>query len=113
MEIGSAHARLHGVAYEVSMQMKEAGCKAEIRETILGHIQRGGTPIAFDRILATLFGVKAFEMVMNGEYGRMVTYKNNDISTASLTDAVKAYNYVDTNGTLVNAARGIGISFGD
>jgi len=112
-EIGSAHVRLGGVAYEVSRQMKEAGCNAEIRETILGHIQRGGTPIAFDRILATLFGVKAFEMVMNGEYGRMVTYKNNDMSTASLTDAVTAYNYVDTNGTLVNAARGIGISFGD
>ena len=112
-EVGVEHVRLGGIAYRLSAEMKAAGCKAEIRETVLGHIQRGGTPIAFDRVLATLFGVKAFEMVLKREYGKMVTYKNNDICTAPLKEAVTAYNYVKTNGTMVKSARGIGISFGD
>ena len=43
-----------------------------MHETVLGHLQRGGTPTAYDRILATQFGVKAFEMVLNEEYGKMV-----------------------------------------
>ena len=112
-EVGVEHVRRGGIAYRLSAAMKAAGCKAEIRETVLGHIQRGGTPIAFDRVLATLFGVKAFEMVLKREYGKMVTYKNNDICTAPLKEAVTAYNYVKTNGTMVKSARGIGISFGD
>lgn len=112
-EVGSEHVRLGGIAYRLSTEMKNAGCKADIRETVLGHVQRGGTPIAFDRVLATLFGVKAFEMVLNREYGKMVTYRNNDICTAPLKEAVTAYNFVKINGTMVNSARGIGISFGD
>ena len=112
-EVGVEHVRLGGIAYRLSAEMKAAGCKAEIRETVLGHIQRGGTPIAFDRVLATLFGVKAFEMVLKREYGKMVTYKNNDVCTAPLKEAITAYNYVKTNGTMVKSARGIGISFGD
>src|SRR6267142_2560465 len=51
-EKGSEHVRLGGVADQLSKQLKDAGCKAEIRETVLGHVQRGGTPSAFDRVLA-------------------------------------------------------------
>ena len=51
-ERGSEHVRLVGVAYQLTKQLKDAGCKAEIRETVLGHVQRGGGPVAFDRILA-------------------------------------------------------------
>jgi 6-phosphofructokinase 1 len=109
----SAHVRLGGVAYQLSQQLKDAGCKAEIREAVLGHVQRGGTPIAFDRILATLFGVKAFEMVLNKEFGQMVAFKNNDITTVSLEEAIKTYNFVDKNNFLVHAAKTTGISFGD
>lgn len=109
----SAMGRLGGVAYQLSQQLKDAGCKAEIRETILGHVQRGGTPIASDRILATLFGVKAFEMVLEKDFGKMVSYRGNQITTAFLKEATETYNYVDKNDFLVSAAKGIGISFGD
>ncbi|MCS6832206.1 MAG: ATP-dependent 6-phosphofructokinase [Flammeovirgaceae bacterium] len=112
-EVGYENLRLGGVAYQLSHQLKEAGCKADIRETVLGHIQRGGTPVAFDRILATQFGVKAFEMVLDKEYGRMVAYKNNDITTVTLEEAVSSYNYVNLDSYLIKAARGVGISFGD
>ena len=107
------HVRLGGVAYLLSQQLKHAGCNAEVREAVLGHVQRGGTPIAFDRILATLFGVKAFEMVLNGEFGNMVCYHGNKIGSVSLKEATSSYNFVDRDSYLIKAARGIGISFGD
>ena len=112
-EEGAEHIRLGGVAYQLSHQLKEAGCEAEIRETVLGHTQRGGTPIAFDRLLATLFGVKAFEMVLDKEFGKMVAYKNNGITSVSLLEATKEYNFVKKDSYLLKAARGTGISFGD
>ncbi|MTI39776.1 6-phosphofructokinase [Fulvivirga lutimaris] len=112
-EVGYENQRLRGVAFALSAQLKAAGCKADIRETVLGHTQRGGTPIAFDRILATLFGVKAFEMVLNKEYGRMASYRNNNITSVSLKDAISDYNYIKTDNYMVKAAKAIGISFGD
>jgi len=112
-EKGSEHVRLGGVAYQLSKQLKDAGCKAEIRETVLGHVQRGGTPVAFDRVLATLFGVKAFELVLQGQFGQMVTYRNNTISSVSLEEATRSYNFVNKDSFLVQAAKGLGISFGD
>ncbi len=112
-ETGRGHVRLGGVAYQLSQQLKDAGCEADIRETVLGHTQRGGTPIAFDRLLATLFGVKAFEMIVEGTFGEMVAYKNNEICSVSFEEAVREYNFVKTDSFVVKAARGIGISFGD
>ena len=113
-EVGYKMKRLGGVAYQLSDELKAAGCKADIREMVLGHLQRGGTPIAFDRILSSAFGVKAFEMVLDKKFGRMVVYKNNDYCDVSLLEATKSYNYVDVDKTyLVNTARGIGISLGD
>jgi len=110
---GSEHVRLGGVAYQLSKQLKDAGCQAEIRETVLGHVQRGGSPTAFDRVLATLFGVKAMELLLEGKFGRMVTLKNNEISSVTLEEATKNYNFVAKDGYLVKAAKGLGISFGD
>lgn len=112
-EIGYGHKRLRGVAFALSDQLKTAGCKADIRETVLGHIQRGGTPVASDRILATLFGVKAFEMVLEGQFGKMAAFKNNTITAVSLKEAVSEYNLVDKNSFIVQAARATGVSFGD
>lgn len=112
-EKGSEHVRLGGVAYQLSKQLKDAGCKAEIRETVLGHVQRGGTPIAFDRVLATLFGVKAFELVLEKQFGQMVSFKNNSITSVSFDEATKDYNFVQKDSYLVKAAKGLGISFGD
>jgi ATP-dependent phosphofructokinase / diphosphate-dependent phosphofructokinase len=110
---GSEHVRLGGVAYQLSQQLKDAGCEAEIRETVLGHVQRGGSPTAFDRVLATLFGVKAFELILENNFGRMVALKNNSIESVTLEEATKSYNFVSRDGYLVKAAKGLGISFGD
>ncbi|QSE98239.1 6-phosphofructokinase [Fulvivirga lutea] len=112
-EVGYGNLRLRGVAFVLSEQLKKAGCKADIREMVLGHTQRGGTPIAFDRILATMFGVKAFEMVLNKEYGKMTSYRNNKITSVNIKEAISTYNLVDKNSFMVEAARGIGMSFGD
>ncbi len=112
-EKGSEHVRLGGVAFQLTQQLKDAGCKAEIRETVLGHTQRGGTPIAFDRVLATLFGVKAMELVIHAEFGKMVALKNNSVSYVSLEEATREYNFVNKDSFLVKAAKGLGISFGD
>ncbi len=112
-EEGSEHVRLGGVAFQLSKQLKEAGCEAEIRETVLGHVQRGGTPIAFDRVLASLFGVKAFELALKRNFGQMVSFKNNTITSVSFKEAITDYNFLKPDSFLVQAAKGLGISFGD
>lgn len=112
-EKGSEHVRLGGVAYQLSKQLKDAGCKAEIRETVLGHVQRGGTPSAFDRVLASVFGVHAFELALENKFGRMVALKSNTVTSVSLEEATQEPNVVKKNGYLVKAAKGLGISFGD
>jgi len=112
-EIGYAHKRLGGVAYKLANDLKELGCEHDMRVTILGHLQRGGIPIAYDRVLASQFGVKAFEMVMNGEFGRMVSYRHPYITSVTLQDAIQEPNLVESETSLMQTARGIGISFGD
>lgn len=112
-ENGSQHVRLGGVAYALSHQMKEAGFTPEIRETVLGHVQRGGIPIAFDRVLALSFGVKAFELVLEGKFGQMVSFRDQKITSVSLEEATEAYNFVNKDHDLIRTARGLGISFGD
>jgi len=112
-EAGRISVRLGGVAYTLSHQLKEAGVEADIRETVLGHTQRGGTPIAYDRVLASVFGTEAFERVLASDFGCMVALRNNEFTTVPLKEAIQAYNTVDPKGTLVKSARGLGISFGD
>ncbi|MEL6986251.1 MAG: ATP-dependent 6-phosphofructokinase [Bacteroidota bacterium] len=112
-EAGHALIKLGGVGNTLRRQLEAAGCKTEIRSAKLGHIQRGGTPIAFDRILATSLGVKAFDMVLEGSFGKMATYKNNRMDMASLEDAVKNYNHIALDHYLIHTARSTGISFGD
>lgn len=112
-EVGYENVRLGGIASRLIHELKDAGCEYDMRETVLGHLQRGGIPIAYDRVLATQFGVKAFEMVMNGEFGRMVSYRHPDITSVSLKEAIQQPNLVTPDTALMKTARGIGISFGD
>lgn len=112
-EKGSEHVRLGGVAYELSQQLKDLGCKAEIRETVLGHVQRGGSPVAYDRILASLLGVKAFELILQAQFGKMVSFRNNAITAVTLEEATQEHRLVDKDSFLVRAAKGLGIGFGD
>ena len=112
-EDGRMAVRLGGVAYRLSQQLKDAGVEADIRETVLGHTQRGGTPIAYDRIIASVFGVKAFELILEEKFGQLVVLRNNDFSSVPIKEAISAYNFVGLDNTLVHTARGMGISFGD
>jgi len=112
-EAGYQHIHLGGVAYKLKEEIVAAGCEASIRVTVLGHLQRGGVPIAFDRLLATQFGVKAFEMVLDREFGKMVSYRHPEITSVPLEEATRQYNYVGANSYLLKTARGIGMSLGD
>lgn len=104
--------KLGGVAAVIGHQIT---CLAnlETRVTVLGHLQRGGTPTAFDRNLGTRFGVSAVELALNAEWGRMVCLRGGEICSATLADAVSELKRVDPNGELVLAARSVGTSFGD
>ncbi|MGJ8488595.1 6-phosphofructokinase, partial [Glaesserella parasuis] len=79
----------------------------------LGHLQRGGSPIAYDRVLATQFGVKSVELVLEGQFGQMVAYRHPDIIAVPIADAIKEYHYVQLDSALVHTARGVGMSLGD
>ena len=85
----------------------------EVRVTVLGHIQRGGSPSPLDRILSTRFGVAAAGLVAQREFGRMVCLKGSTISSVSLQRAVGRLKTVPPKSEIVQAARAIGISFGD
>lgn len=112
-ENGRIAVRLGGVAYTLSQQLKDAGVEADIRETVLGHTQRGGTPVSYDRVIASVFGVKAFELVLEEKFGQLVVLRNNDFTSVPIKEAISAYHVVGLDNTLVHAARGMGISFGD
>lgn len=88
------HVRLGGIGYLVGEEI-EKRTGIETRVTILGHIQRGGTPTAFDRVLATRFGIAAVDLVMKGEFGKMVALQGNRVIPVDLADAVKALKTVD------------------
>jgi ATP-dependent phosphofructokinase / diphosphate-dependent phosphofructokinase len=85
----------------------------EVRVTVLGHIQRGGQPSPFDRILATEFGVAAVDLIAHGSFGKMVCLQNSRIHSVDIADAIGVLKMVDADGDLVRAARSIGICFGD
>jgi len=111
-EEGRQAVKLGGVALTLSQQLKDAGLEADIRETILGHIQRGGTPVAFDRVIASVFGVKAMELVLDGKFGQLVVLRNNDFSSVPIKEAISTYNVVDPSGTLVRPPKEWGCVLG-
>ena len=112
-EIGYAHKHLGGAASRLKKELKDAGCESDIRVTILGHLQRGGIPNAYDRVLATQFGVKAFEMVLEENFGQMVAYKHPNIVGLPIKKVISSYNRICPDDQLVKTARGIGINLGD
>lgn len=85
----------------------------ETRETVLGYIQRGGTPSPMDRVLATRYGAAAADLIASGEFGRMVALKNDMITSVPLADISGKTKLVDPVNPLVIQARNMGTSFGD
>ena len=82
------HQRFTGVAQQLAVEI-EKRIKKEVRTTVLGHVQRGGTPTPYDRVLATRFGVNAADAAHSGEYGMMVSLRGQDIGRVPLAEAVK------------------------
>ena len=104
--------RLGGVAH-VLRERLQPHLKSEVRATVLGHLQRGGDPTPFDRVLATRFGHRAAQLVLAREWGRMVTLQQGEIGSVALGDVANAQRKVPLDHDLVTTARDIGICFGD
>lgn len=103
--------RLGGIGDYVRCELARLTGK-EVRCVVLGHLQRGGSPNAFDRLLATNFGACAVRALMRGERGVMVALQAAEVRTVSISDAVVSVKRVPPEGQLVRTARDIGISFG-
>ena len=101
-----------GGAAAIVMAQLDGLVEAEMRHVILGHVQRGGSPVPFDRILATRFGVHAVKLVTEGRWGEMVALRNGEIVGVPLTDACSTMHFVDPEGPYVSAARAVGVEFG-
>jgi 6-phosphofructokinase 1 len=86
---------------------------AETRVTVLGHVQRGGSPEPGDRVIASAFGVHAVDLIAEKRYDRMVAWSTRRVIDVPIEEAIRHVQTVDPQGTLVTAARGLGISFGD
>ncbi|NQT47044.1 MAG: 6-phosphofructokinase [Candidatus Omnitrophica bacterium] len=88
------HVRLGGIGHILGNEIeKKTGY--ETRVTVLGHIQRGGSPTAFDRVLGTRFGIKAVELIKEGKFGHMVSLRGNEIKSAPIAEAVGTLKTVD------------------
>lgn len=103
--------RLGGIANVVAEQLEKL-VGLEARATILGHVQRGGSPTANDRILSTRYGAYAVELLMQGKFGNMVTLDGNSMSYESLENVIGSNKAVDPDGELVKIAEATGVSFG-
>ena len=85
----------------------------EVRSLVLGHLQRGGTPTAFDRFLSTQFGAHAVRLVHEGRFGEMVRYRPPHVESVPIAEAIRELSCVSPSSSAVQAARALGIGFGD
>lgn len=101
----------HGAARHLA-DLLESRIDLETRVTVLGHIQRGGSPVPFDRVLATRFGVKAVELIEEGRWGELVCLDRNEVTSVPLLDAAGPPRLVDPRHPLIHTAAAVGIEFG-
>ncbi len=104
--------RLGGIGQQVANALAEA-TNRETRCTVLGHLQRGGSPTPFDRLLATRFGVRAVQCVVEGRLGMMVALRGVTVIDVPVAEAIAEPKRVTPEGELVQTARELGISLGD
>ncbi len=100
------------VSYEVADKIQKKTGK-EVRVTVPGHTQRGGSPCPYDRVFATRLGAEAGKLILNGEYGFMVGYKNREIVKVPLDEVAGKLKTLSPDATIIQEAKMIGISFGD
>ena len=103
--------RLGGIGEFIARQMSSC-LDMETRVTVLGHLQRGGSPTTFDRCLGSRFGIKALELVERGEFGHMVCLRGRDIAASPIEKAVQSLKLVDPAGDMVKCAEELGIMLG-
>ena len=100
------------VSYEVAAAIQEKTGR-EVRVTVPGHMQRGGSPCPYDRVFASRLGAEAGKLILNGEYGFMVGYKNREIVKVPLKDVAGKLKMVEPEASIVQEAKLLGICFGD
>ena len=105
-------AKYPSISYELAQQIQERS-GVEVRITVPGHTQRGGSPCPYDRVLSTRLGAKAAELIMNGDFGYMVSVKNHKIDKTPLQEVAGRLKMVEPDSDIVKEAKTIGISFGD
>ena len=108
----ASQCRLGGVGQYLADEIS-AKTEAETRVTVLGHVQRGGTPSPLDRLTATAFGVAATDLIAEGRFDRMVSWQNRRVVDVPIKSAIADYQTVDPDGTLVRTARAMGICLGE
>lgn len=100
------------VSYEIADQIQKKS-QYEVRVTVPGHTQRGGIPCPYDRVFASRLGSEAGKLIMRGEYGFMVGYKNREIVKVPLEEVAGKLKYVSPDASIIQEAKMLGISFGD
>ena len=103
--------RLGGIAELVAQKIQE-NTGLETRYTVLGHLQRGGSPTPYDRILSTKFGTSAIELAIKKKFGRMVALKGTEIKNVKIEEAIARQKLVKPDDEAVRAASAVGVSFG-
>ena len=111
-EQAGAQAKLGGIGALVAAEI-EKRLHRETRISVLGHLQRGGPPTPFDRVLATQYGAHAVRLIMESKLGEMVCYHPPEIESVPIIEAVNQVRTVNPDGSTVQAARGLGVCFGD
>lgn len=109
---GGGQARLGGIGPIVAREI-ERRLHRETRTVVLGHLQRGGTPTTFDRVLATQYGTHAVRLIVERRFGEMICYNPPEMGSVRIADAIHRIRSVDPTGPAVVAARALGVSFGD
>ena len=100
------------VSYEVADQIQKKTGR-EVRVTVPGHMQRGGSPCPYDRVFASRLGSEAGDLILKGEYGFMVGYKNREIVKVPLEDVAGKLKMIDPDASIIKEAKLLGICFGD
>ncbi len=100
------------MSYEIADKLAKK-CGYDVRVTVPGHTQRGGTPCPYDRVFASRLGSEAGELILKGEYGFMVGYKNREIVKVPLEEVAGKLKMVPPDASIIKEAKLLGISFGD
>lgn len=109
--IDPKHNRLGGISQHVATEIENRS-GMETRVLVLGHLQRGGSPASFDRVLASRFGVHALGLIARGEFGKMVALRKAEVVAIPIRQAIAKLNAIDPSGDLAATAEALGISLG-